>query len=949
MTLIVYVKCTDGHILTADRKESDDANLPNPVRKYYMPDNREFVLALAGSSIIIDMVVDSLHARQDITGEKVVESLRGVDSPYFKGNVPDVITGVLMAKVEGEFKHYKVTISNSKKVITEDDPDTKCYGSGDVIGTYLVQKLLPSPLECEDALPRIIEIMDETATVVDTVGSIAKYGVDVFVFKDGGELRHHLVKSGNLTAGIECHLVDKDRTPSALLESTPSLWTASAPGPRTSGGRATVAGTGLEISYEITGGTMDAVSLSDRDASIVMEITAPSRGNVSVALPRGLIDARAGGADEDFCVLLDGEETGYREAKSDRDRTVTVEFGNGSTWIEVIGTETRSGRREAAQGGGPSDPPVSGRADRRALSIHTDRAKYDYGSEIIATIFNPYSRPGQTMRVEVLDASETVLHSRDIPAAADDRGRYQHVVQAEGEGWRSGSQYYVRCTFGGRAASAAISLSSHPIRLSLDKDRYSWRDMVGITVAAPEIDLPSGGGAEIGGAGTDYAVSLRTGRGALDGYRLIESRPGSGIFVGQVRLTGFADASTAAKGLDTPWSGTTSGSGPFDGRLACGSDDALTLALVSPSGVVEKTTEISWSLGTIKWLEESYESPGRGVVRLYDADIGVDPQVAGTASIEVKSGADREGMEVTLLETGAGTGIYEGAVCFDPGGPSGGAVLRTAAEDVVTAYYADVTPPPGHDPGSTLPVTAAVGIARPTEMPLGVTASNPRIVDADGNTTSQASVGEDLRVCADFANKTGAPKRVVMEVTVSGGEGASARQLDRLHKVVRPGKSLTLSAPWKPTATGGSSLKVLVGAAGRRMPLPSPLATLSISVVDAATDARPVVGPAGTGLASKGDPGRNPPGSPNHVCRVGQDGYEPDEMSVRPGHTVTWVNKDVDAHTITSGTSESGPDGMFDSGLVRAGSSFSYRFQRRGQYRYFCKVHPWQGGTVTVT
>ena len=951
MTLIVYVKCTDGHVLTADRKESDDANLPNPVRKYYMPDNQEFVLALAGSSIIIDMVVDSLHARQDITGEKVVEYLRGVGSPYFKGNVPDVITGVLMAKVGGEFKHYKVTISNSMKAITEDDPGTKCYGSGDVIGTYLVQKLLPLPLECEDALPRIIEIMDETATVVDTVGSIAKYGVDVFVFRDGGKLRHHLVKSGNPTAGIECRLVDEGRAPSALLESAPSLWAASAPGPRTLEGLAAVAGTGLEISYEITGGTIDAASLSDRDASVVMEITAPSSGTVSVVLPRDLIDARSGGADEDLCVLLDGEETGYREAKSERDRTVTVGFDSGSTLIEVIGTETRSGRAAAAQGGGPSDPPVSGRTDRRALSIHTDRPKYDYGSEIIATIFNPYSRPGQTMRVEVLDASEAVLHSRDIPAAADARGRYQHVVQAEGEGWRSGSQYSVRCTFGGRAASATISLSSHPIRLSLDKDRYSWRDMVGITVAAPEVDLPSGGGGggEIGGTGTDYAVSLRTGEGTLDEYRLIESRPGSGIFVGHVRLTGFADASTAAKGLDTPGSGATSGNGPFDGELACGSDDVITLAVASPSGIVEKSAKISWTLGTIKWLEESYESPGRGMVRLYDADIGGDPRVPGTASIKVKSGADREGIEVTLLETGAGTGIYEGAVYFDPDEPSSGRVLRTAAEDVVVAHYADTAPPPGHDSGSTLPVTAAVGVAQPTEIPRGVTASNPRIVDADGNTASQAGVGEDLRVCVDFVNKASAPKRIVMGVTINGGEGADARQLDRQHKVIGPGKSLTLSAPWKPAAADGSSLEILVGASGRRMPQPSPLATLPISVVDAAKAMRPGAGPPGTGPAGKGDPNRNPPGSQNHVCRVGQDGYAPGEMSVRPGHVVTWVNEDVDAHTITSGTSEGGPDGMFDSGLIGAGSSFSHRFQRKGRYRYFCTAHPWQDGTVTVT
>ena len=762
MTLIVYARCTDGHILTADRKESDDANLPNPVRKYYMPNNREFVLALAGSSVIIDMVVDSLHAHQDITGEKVVGSLRDVDSPYFKGNVPDAIIGVLIAKVGGDFKHYKVTISNSMKMIIEDDPGIKCHGSGGDVATYLVQKLLPSQLKCEDALPRIIEIMDEVATAADTVGGIAKYGVDVFVFRDGGELRHHLVKSGNAVAGIECRLVDEGRAPSALLKSAPSLWTASAPGPRASEGRAAVAGTGLEISYEITGGTMDAVNLSDRDASVVMEIPAPSSGTVSVVLPRGLIDARSGGADEDFCVLLDGEETEFDENKSERDRTVTVGFDSGSTLIEVIGTETRSGRTAAAQGGGSSGRPSPSRADRRALNIHTDRPKYDYGSEIIATIFNPYSRLGQTMRVEVLDASEVILHSRDIPTAAGAMGRYQHVVQAEGEGWRSGSQYSVRCTFGDKVASATISLSSHPIRLSLDKDRYSWRDMVGITVAAPEIDLPSGGGGEIGGTGTDYAVSLRTGEGTLDGYRLIESRPGSGIFVGHVRLTGFADASTAAKGLDAPGSGTTSGNGPFDGELACGSDDVITLALASPFGIVEKSARISWTLGTIKWLEGSYESPGRGAVRLYDADIGGDPRVPGTASIKVKSGADREGIEVTLLETGAGTGIYEGAVYFDPDEPSAGRVLRTAAEDVVVAHYADTTPPPGHDSGSTLPVTAAVGVAQSTEIPQGVTASNPRIVDADGNTASQAGVGEDLRVCVDFANRAGAPKMIVM-------------------------------------------------------------------------------------------------------------------------------------------------------------------------------------------
>ena len=948
MTLIVYAKCTDGHILVTDRKESDDANLPNPVRKYYMPDNKEFVLSLAGSSIMIDMVTNSLHAHQDITGETVMGSLRDVDDSYFKGNVSDIITGVLMAKDGGKFKHCKVTISNSVKLITEDDPDSKCYGSGNVIATYLIQKILPSPRGWKDALPLIIEIIDEVSSAVDSVGSIAKYGADVFVFDNSGELQHHLVKSDNVVAGIQCSLVDASHAPSALPESTPSLRAVPTPDARTSQGRVPVAGTSLKISYEITGGSMGAVSLSDRDASVVIEITALSRGTVSVALPRVLIDSKAGGADEDFYVLLDGDETGFHEARGERDRTVTVEFDGGNTWIEVIGTETRSGRTATERSGGFASPPSASKPERRALVIRTDKPKYDYGSEIIVTIFNPYSKLGQLMHVEVLDASETVLHSHSIPTTADAMGRYQHVVQAEGRGWRSGSRYFIRCTFDGKAASASVLLSSHPIRVSLDKDRYSWRDMAIITVAAPEIDLPSDGEGKIGGDEMDYTVSLRTGRGTLDGYRLIESRPGSGIFVGQVRLMGFADASTAAKGLNMPDAGKTSGNGPFNGRLACGSDDALTLALDSPSGVVEKSAAISWTLGTVKWLERSYESPGRGVVRLYDADIGGDPHVAGTATVRIKSGADGEGIEVTLLETGAGTGIYEGAVYFDPDGPSDGHVLHTAEDDTVTAHYTDVTLPPGYDPDSGLPVKATAVITRHTEIPAGITASNPRIVDAGNNATSVASVGENLRVCADFANKTGALKRVVMEVTINGGKGVDARHLDHLHKVIGPGKSLTLSVPWTPTDAGGSSLDVLVGSPGRRMPPPSPLATLPITIVDATKDARPSAGPAGTG-PGEGDPARSAPGSPNHVCRVGHDGYAPGELSVRPGHVVTWVNEDVDLHTITSGTSKNGPDGMFDSGLVGTGSSFFHRFQRRGRYRYFCMVHPWQDGTITVT
>ena len=53
-------------------------------------------------------------------------------------------------------------------------------------------------------------------------------------------------------------------------------------------------------------------------------------------------------------------------------------------------------------------------------------------------------------------------------------------------------------------------------------------------------------------------------------------------------------------------------------------------------------------------------------------------------------------------------------------------------------------------------------------------------------------------------------------------------------------------------------------------------------------------------------------------------------------------------HTVTSGTPEEGPDDLFDSSLFGPGKNFSYQFTEFGTYDYFCLVHPWMTGVVTV-
>lgn len=78
-----------------------------------------------------------------------------------------------------------------------------------------------------------------------------------------------------------------------------------------------------------------------------------------------------------------------------------------------------------------------------------------------------------------------------------------------------------------------------------------------------------------------------------------------------------------------------------------------------------------------------------------------------------------------------------------------------------------------------------------------------------------------------------------------------------------------------------------------------------------------------------------------HV-RVVDSAYEPPELRIEPGDSVTWTWASTKAHTVTSDT------GHFDSGQ-RSSGTFTHRFQDAGTYAYRCQLHPsTMKGTVQV-
>lgn len=80
-------------------------------------------------------------------------------------------------------------------------------------------------------------------------------------------------------------------------------------------------------------------------------------------------------------------------------------------------------------------------------------------------------------------------------------------------------------------------------------------------------------------------------------------------------------------------------------------------------------------------------------------------------------------------------------------------------------------------------------------------------------------------------------------------------------------------------------------------------------------------------------------------------GFSPIEIIISVGTTVVWTNDDTAGHTITSGNPGDADFGsVFDSGfpLIQPGKTFEYTFDTVGEFPYFCQVHPWMTGKVTV-
>jgi len=70
--------------------------------------------------------------------------------------------------------------------------------------------------------------------------------------------------------------------------------------------------------------------------------------------------------------------------------------------------------------------------------------------------------------------------------------------------------------------------------------------------------------------------------------------------------------------------------------------------------------------------------------------------------------------------------------------------------------------------------------------------------------------------------------------------------------------------------------------------------------------------------------------------------FIPDTLSIKTGTTVTWSNMDEVTHTVVE------LNGMFSSGNIAPGQTYSYSFPAAGTFTYHCTIHPMMKTGVVI-
>jgi len=478
--------------------------------------------------------------------------------------------------------------------------------------------------------------------------------------------------------------------------------------------------------------------------------------------------------------------------------------------------------------------------DLRNGVLQSDKSVYIIGSDMILTLIEPDldldNDGAETYDLDLIewdsDAATTTMGNlggaansvafdpepTDFRETGDSTGIFQIVIEIpealDGDSLERGEEIVLEYTDWGPSGSdyvgdededvnVTVFTSNFGATVELDQKVYTWTDKVYITIVAPDHNFDGDLVDEIGD-GVQDPIKVSTRGSNLDNYKLVETGTDTGIFTGEVILTGFTSHDADGDGVEGDATGAISGDnkGPTDGLLPADDDDGITVSFeFSEDETVVGSALIRWNIGEVQWLEASYPASGTGVVRIIDPDMNLNPEAVDNFDADVWSDSDAGGIDLTVTETNEATGIFEGTVFFTTTNESSGHRLRVSEGDTVTAEYQDNTLPDPYTTADELDITATSLIGTVVPPLERAPAANLRTVDAFGNSLDAVSVDQQVQISADLANGQDREQSFAYLVQIQDGNGVTV-SLAWITGSLSAGQSFSPALSWIPTQAG---------------------------------------------------------------------------------------------------------------------------------------------------
>ena len=358
-----------------------------------------------------------------------------------------------------------------------------------------------------------------------------------------------------------------------------------------------------------------------------------------------------------------------------------------------------------------------------------------------------------------------------------------------------------------------------------DKPVYSWTDKIIISVNAPSWNSNSNQVNSIGESNS-HPIKISSGENFLKPYRLTETSSSSGIFSGEIILTGFLHDVDGDGNFDT--NPKTSGNGPTNGFLEVENNDSISISFEFADGVVlTESVPITWNMGVVQFTQDIFMINDSVGLRVIDHDMNLNPDALDTITVDVFSDSDSGGIQVIATETSERSGDFIASIALSTSTSSGNRLYAIPGDSIFAKYDDHTLPKPYSKSDEKSIQTSAIidhsipAINRIQTMPISFS-------DSFGNPLTSYISESQMQIVGTIENQIIFDQEFIYFFQIKNSAN-SVISLSWIQGKLSPNQILDISQSWIPTKSGNYILETYVwNSLNDLIPLSPPISTLII-------------------------------------------------------------------------------------------------------------------------